>query len=54
MVADQKDLQTSKNIIDTINDWARNKGKFKAGQQTNTEKGKNKLKGPGVDIDENE
>ncbi len=35
IVADNEDLETGKDLIDTINDWAKNRGKFKKGSNIN-------------------
>lgn len=35
LVADEADLETGKDLIDTINDWAKNRGKFKKGSNIN-------------------
>lgn len=35
IVADNEDLETGKDLIDVVNDWARNRGKFKKGSNTN-------------------
>ena len=35
LVADNEDLDTGKDLIDTINDWAKNRGKFKKGSNIN-------------------
>lgn len=35
IVADNEDLETGKDLIDIINDWAKNRGKFKKGSNIN-------------------
>lgn len=35
LVEDNEDLETGKDLIDTVNDWARNRGKFKKGSNKN-------------------
>lgn len=35
LVADNEDLETGKDLIDTVNDWARNRGKFQKGSNIN-------------------
>ncbi len=35
IVADNEDLETGKDLIDVVNDWARNRGKFKKGSNKN-------------------
>lgn len=35
LVADNEDLETGKDLIDTINEWARNRGKFQKGSNKN-------------------
>lgn len=35
IVADEEDLESGKDLIDVINDWARNRGKFKKGSNIN-------------------
>ena len=35
IVADNEDLESGKDLIDTINDWAKNRGKFKKGSNIN-------------------
>lgn len=35
LVADNEDLETGKDLIDIINDWAKNRGKFKKGSNIN-------------------
>lgn len=35
LVADNEDLESGKDLIDTINDWAKNRGKFKKGSNIN-------------------
>lgn len=35
LVAENSDLETGKDLIDTINDWAKNRGKFKKGSNIN-------------------
>ncbi len=35
IVADNEDLETGKDLIDVVNDWAKNRGKFKAGSNKN-------------------
>jgi len=35
IVADNEDLETGKDLIDVINDWAKNRGKFKKGSNIN-------------------
>lgn len=35
IVADNEDLETGKDLIDTINDWAKNRGKFQKGSNIN-------------------
>lgn len=35
LVADNEDLDTGKDLIDIINDWAKNRGKFKKGSNIN-------------------
>ena len=35
LVAENEDLETGKDLIDTINDWAKNRGKFKKGSNIN-------------------
>lgn len=35
LVADNEDLETGKDLIDVVNDWARNRGKFKKGSNKN-------------------
>lgn len=43
LVPEDTNLDTDKNIIDTINDWARNRGKFKKGLNINPAIGKGKI-----------
>lgn len=35
IVADNEDLETGKDLIDIVNDWAKNRGKFKKGSNIN-------------------
>ena len=35
LVEDNEDLETGKDLIDVVNDWARNRGKFKKGSNKN-------------------
>ena len=35
LVADNEDLETGKDLIDVVNEWARNRGKFKKGSNKN-------------------
>jgi hypothetical protein len=35
LVADPEDLETGKDLIDVVNDWAKNRGKFKKGSNIN-------------------
>jgi hypothetical protein len=35
LVADNEDLETGKDLIDTVNDWAKNRGKFQKGSNIN-------------------
>ena len=35
LVADNEDLETGKDLIDIVNDWAKNRGKFKKGSNIN-------------------
>lgn len=35
IVADNEDLETGKDLIDVVNDWAKNRGKFKKGSNKN-------------------
>ena len=35
IVQDNEDLETGKDLIDVINDWAKNRGKFKKGSNIN-------------------
>jgi hypothetical protein len=35
IVADEEDLESGKDLIDIINDWAKNRGKFKKGSNIN-------------------
>ena len=46
LVADNEDLETGKDLIDTINEWARTRGQFKKGSNKNpvSEKEKEKAK----------
>lgn len=46
LVPEDTNMDTDKNIIDTINTWARNRGKFKKGENKNSAVGKGKLTGP--------
>jgi hypothetical protein len=35
LVEDNEDLETGKDLIDVVNDWARNRGKFQKGSNKN-------------------
>jgi hypothetical protein len=43
LIPEDTNLDTDKNIIDTINDWAKNRGKFKKGLNINPAIGKGKI-----------
>lgn len=44
IVPEDTDLETDKNTIETINDWAKNRGKMKPGTNINPAAGKGKIK----------
>lgn len=54
IVADNEDLETGKDLIDVVNDWARNRGKFKKGSNKNpvTNTGPSEKKKPAEETSE--
>ena len=55
LVEDNEDLETGKDLIDIVNEWARNRGKFKKGSNKNPVTGtggKQKAKEPEENADE--
>ena len=46
LVPEDCNLETDSNIIDTINDWAKNRGKYTKGTNTNPAAGKGTMSGP--------
>ena len=56
IVEDNEDLETDKDIIDIVNDWARNRGKFKKGSNKNpvTNTGPSDKKNPSESDEEKE
>lgn len=49
LLPDDFKLDSNKNLIDEINEWAKNRGKIKAGSTINPAKGKGQIQGPNTE-----